>query len=53
MSFFEPGHLFRAPDAAFGIDPSLRAARWRTLVTHNTTDYQKIPAMRLDDWLIP
>jgi tRNA(fMet)-specific endonuclease VapC len=24
-----------------------------TLVTHNTADYQKIPGLRLDDWLIP
>jgi tRNA(fMet)-specific endonuclease VapC len=24
-----------------------------TLVTHNTTDYQNIPGLRLDDWLIP
>lgn len=24
-----------------------------TLVTHNTADFQKIPALRLDDWLIP
>jgi tRNA(fMet)-specific endonuclease VapC len=24
-----------------------------TLVTHNTTDFQNIPGLRLDDWLIP
>jgi tRNA(fMet)-specific endonuclease VapC len=24
-----------------------------TLVTHNTADYRNIPALRLDDWLIP
>jgi tRNA(fMet)-specific endonuclease VapC len=24
-----------------------------TLVTHNTSDYQNIPGLRLDDWLIP
>ncbi len=24
-----------------------------TLVTHNTTDYQNIPSLRLDDWLVP
>ena len=24
-----------------------------TLVTHNTADYQYIPGLRLDDWLIP
>jgi predicted nucleic acid-binding protein len=24
-----------------------------TLVTHNTTDYQNIPNLRLDDWLVP
>jgi tRNA(fMet)-specific endonuclease VapC len=24
-----------------------------TLVTHNTTDYQNIPGLRLDDWLTP
>jgi tRNA(fMet)-specific endonuclease VapC len=24
-----------------------------TLVTHNTADYQSIPGLRLDDWLIP
>jgi tRNA(fMet)-specific endonuclease VapC len=24
-----------------------------TLVTHNTADYQTIPGLRLDDWLIP
>jgi tRNA(fMet)-specific endonuclease VapC len=24
-----------------------------TLVTHNTADYQNIPALRLDDWLVP
>jgi tRNA(fMet)-specific endonuclease VapC len=24
-----------------------------TMVTHNTTDYQNIPGLRLDDWLIP
>jgi tRNA(fMet)-specific endonuclease VapC len=24
-----------------------------TLVTHNTADFQKIPGLRLDDWLIP
>jgi tRNA(fMet)-specific endonuclease VapC len=24
-----------------------------TLVTHNTADYQKIPGLRLDDWLTP
>ena len=24
-----------------------------TLVTHNTSDFQNIPALRLDDWLTP
>jgi tRNA(fMet)-specific endonuclease VapC len=24
-----------------------------TLVTHNTADYQSIPGLRLDDWLVP
>jgi len=24
-----------------------------TLVTHNTADFQNIPGLRLDDWLIP
>jgi tRNA(fMet)-specific endonuclease VapC len=24
-----------------------------TLVTHNTADFQSIPGLRLDDWLIP
>jgi tRNA(fMet)-specific endonuclease VapC len=24
-----------------------------TLVTHNTADYQNIPGLRLDDWLVP
>jgi len=24
-----------------------------TLVTHNTTDFQHVPGLRLDDWLIP
>jgi tRNA(fMet)-specific endonuclease VapC len=24
-----------------------------TLVTHNTADFQKIPCLRLDDWLTP
>jgi tRNA(fMet)-specific endonuclease VapC len=24
-----------------------------TLVTHNTADFQRIPGLRLDDWLIP
>lgn len=24
-----------------------------TLVTHNTVDYQNIPGLRLDDWLVP
>ena len=24
-----------------------------TLVTHNTADYQHVPGLRLDDWLIP
>lgn len=24
-----------------------------TLVTHNTADYQHIPGLRLDDWLVP
>jgi tRNA(fMet)-specific endonuclease VapC len=24
-----------------------------TLVTHNTADYQNLPALRLDDWLTP
>src|SRR5437588_505188 len=24
-----------------------------TMVTHNTTDYQNIPGLRLDDWLTP
>jgi tRNA(fMet)-specific endonuclease VapC len=24
-----------------------------TLVTHNTPDYQNVPGLRLDDWLIP
>jgi len=24
-----------------------------TMVTHNTADYQNIPSLRLDDWLVP
>jgi tRNA(fMet)-specific endonuclease VapC len=24
-----------------------------TLITHNTADYQNIPGLRLDDWLMP
>ncbi len=24
-----------------------------TLVTHNTADYQNVPGLRLDDWLVP
>jgi tRNA(fMet)-specific endonuclease VapC len=24
-----------------------------TLVTHNTADFQKIPGLRLEDWLLP
>jgi tRNA(fMet)-specific endonuclease VapC len=24
-----------------------------TLVTHNTRDFEKIPGLRLEDWLIP
>jgi tRNA(fMet)-specific endonuclease VapC len=24
-----------------------------TLITHNTADYQHIPGLRLDDWLVP
>jgi tRNA(fMet)-specific endonuclease VapC len=24
-----------------------------TLVTHNTADFQRIPGLRLDDWLKP
>ncbi|HEX4590079.1 MAG TPA: type II toxin-antitoxin system VapC family toxin [Gemmataceae bacterium] len=24
-----------------------------TLVTHNTADYQHVPGLRLDDWLVP
>jgi tRNA(fMet)-specific endonuclease VapC len=24
-----------------------------TLVTHNSADFQKIPGLRLDDWLMP
>jgi tRNA(fMet)-specific endonuclease VapC len=24
-----------------------------TMVTHNTVDYQNVPGLRLDDWLIP
>ena len=24
-----------------------------TLVTHNTADYQNVPGLRIDDWLIP
>jgi tRNA(fMet)-specific endonuclease VapC len=24
-----------------------------TLVTHNTSDYQHIPGLRLDDWIVP
>ena len=24
-----------------------------TLVTHNTADFQNIPGLRLDDWLVP
>lgn len=24
-----------------------------TLVTHNTSDYENIPGLRLDDWLVP
>jgi tRNA(fMet)-specific endonuclease VapC len=24
-----------------------------TLVTHNRADYQHIPGLRLDDWLVP
>jgi predicted nucleic acid-binding protein len=24
-----------------------------TLVTHNTKDFQKIPGLRLEDWLAP
>jgi len=24
-----------------------------TLVTHNLTDYQNVPGLRLDDWVVP
>jgi len=32
---------------------SVALAHNLTLVTHNTVDFQKIPGLRLDDWLIP
>ncbi len=32
---------------------SVALAHNLTLVTHNTADYQNIPGLRLDDWLIP
>jgi tRNA(fMet)-specific endonuclease VapC len=32
---------------------SVALAHNLTMVTHNTSDYQKIPGLRLDDWLIP
>lgn len=32
---------------------SVALVRDLTLVTHNTADYQNIPGLRLDDWLIP
>jgi tRNA(fMet)-specific endonuclease VapC len=32
---------------------SVALAHDLTLVTHNTADYQNIPDLRLEDWLIP
>ena len=32
---------------------SVALAHNLTLVTHNTADFQHIPGLRLDDWLIP
>jgi tRNA(fMet)-specific endonuclease VapC len=39
-----------APDADFMI-ASVALAHDLTLVTHNTADFQRIPQLRLDDWL--
>ena len=50
------GHLLQRGIATSRMDLMIAAVALNhnlTLVTHNTADYQHIPGLRLDDWLIP
>jgi predicted nucleic acid-binding protein len=50
------GHLQKAGVRAHPVDvmiASTALVKNLTLVTHNTKDFQNIPGLRLDDWLVP
>jgi tRNA(fMet)-specific endonuclease VapC len=52
----ERGSLLKQGISVSRLDPliaSVALVHNLTLVTHNTADYQNIPGLRLDDWLIP
>ncbi len=43
----------RTPPVIDTMNASLALLHNLTLVTHNTQDYQHVPELRLEDWLIP
>lgn len=50
------GRLLQAGHPVASMDLMIAAVALRhdlTLVTHNTTDYQAIAGLRLEDWLLP
>ena len=49
-NFLKQGHDVATADL---IIASIALVHDLTLVTHNTADYQNIPGLRLEDWLIP